>query len=390
MWRPSSRHPWEGMSSSRGGRSTCYTFSGKPFGCTFNEVYAQHGSVLETLIPRMYPGSDYDIGTTLRSIYSIPDGVVLILNNLSDTWLPASIYRMPNDTIRFQAVYPHQLRVGQVCADGSVYAEGKAGWSLYDVFTGMATPAQIDGKRYPNTGREREAMILSPSDSVPYWSASMDCGQTKVPFRIPGDSITKLSIGTSYQIAETVRGDIYASFDLGTSWHKVPPLPPIYASTGYSVKYRSILENDSTIVLYLEQSGTNMFIYSRLSEGVWRELPPSPFPVLSIVGGSSLTSFYMAGTPDPTISADSAQTTLALLDPTVGVAESVMNRPATTKRVVHRNDRLFFGDAIDWTLYAMDGSIVEHGHSADVTFSVTPGMYFLSKPGEQMMVAVMP
>lgn len=65
-------------------------------------------------------------------------------------------------------------------------------------------------------------------------------------------------------------------------------------------------------------------------------------------------------------------------------------RPVPTRRVVHRGEQLSFDEDAEWALHAIDGSIVDRGHSSSIPFDIPSGVYFLSKPGMQMMVAVIP
>lgn len=376
------------------GKSICSTFGGLNYGCQFDMAYMQRGVDLDIVLDlQAYGGNEYERGHSLRSVQANAHGVVAMFNFLTDISGIVRVYRLPVGDSEFREAFQSrpELFVYRVCRDASILALDNNGRQqrIFNIFTEDTSHAAI---RFPSSRQDVETgyITIPPSDSVPYWRVSEDCGQDAVPYRIPGDSIVRIDTWMEpHQMATTASGKRYVTYDRALSWLEVPSLPIAYTGTGYTVQLEHFT-NDSVMVANLRKDGSNLLVYCPLNGDTWRELPAPPFPSLTYIGGS-LQALYVARNPFYTSmrTTDSIQPILALLDPTVGVTESAVPH-VEAKRIVHRGDRLSFSEDVEWMLYGIDGSIAGHGHSASIPFDVPPGIYFLSKPGMQMMVAVIP
>lgn len=375
--------------------------------CRFTNVYVQSDSILRVKLP-LFDGGSVPAGglhgTSFRTAYSGDHGIVLVCDpHLGMGYLyPGSLlFIMPIGSDTFQRAFDDRVTAEMVCRTSAVYgSSGDLQQRLFHLFS-----EEISEEIRPifhGRGGIGETvggyLTIPPSDTVDYWRVSEDCGQSAVPYivqGIPGREVAMIVKGLeSHLVAVMKNGDRYVTYDRARSWLKLPLPPSSYISAGYEVKLEH-LTNDSSIVLCLRKDSVEVLVYRALGDETWRELPPPPFPALSFVGGGSVRRLYVARSPAPierpifgTVT-DSTQTTLALLDPTASV-EEISVRPVPTKRVVHRGERLSFDEDAEWILHAIDGSIADHGYSSSIPFDVVPGVYFLSKPGMQMMVAVIP
>jgi len=332
-------------------------------------------------------------------MYRSDSGIVLVMELRHDIPTPSMVYVMRKGTESFVQTLS-SLFVSSVCRNATVVARRSFEDTLarkYDVFTRQSVGEEMAfgvpgwGTRSVETGYQ----LIPPPDTNGSWRVSGDCGEHMRTCTIPGKTIARIQAFLEpYLLAMTTDSIQYVTYDLGLSWLRIPSIPDLFTQAGYTVKIQHIT-NDSVVVLNLIKEGSSLLICGTLGQDVWEELPPPPFPSLVSIGGGSLKRLFV--TKAPTLvrrgqygrTTDSVEAILALLDPTVGVAEAAP-RPAIAKRIVHRGDRLSFTEDMEWTLYAIDGSIVDRGRSSMIPFDVPPGMYFLSGSRQRFVIAVAP
>lgn len=372
--------------------------------CGFVNVYSQSDSILRKELS-MFDMDSGEIGgaygTSFRTAYAGDQGIVLFCDPDDGLYHRTFMLVMPNGADTFRRVYGDSVAVEHVCRNSSIYGLSRGyltGMRLFHLFSGEVSP-EIRPRFYRG-GREEAGgyLTIPPSDSVGFWRVSEDCGQEVVPYvvpGIPGQEIVSITTYPESHVVAMMRDSVrYITYDRARSWLRIPPPPAEYMTMGFTARLEHFTD-DSVMVLCLGKDTTEVLVYRALGGETWQELPKAPFPSLSYIGGSSIYRLYVARTPSPVIRppfgavTDVVGTNLALLDPTAGVIDTV-RRPVMTKRMIHRGDRLSFSEDKEWTLYAIDGAIVDRGRSSSIPFDVVPGMYVVVKSGERMMVAVAP